>query len=156
MPATANWLSFVRLSALVLVTLSLLPGGAHVSELANKIGLPRDQYMVVQQIYRGWALFGILILPALAATATQAVLLRHDAVAFRLSLAAVLCLAGAQAIFWLFTFPINVASANWSKVPEGFEAARRQWEYSHAAGAALTGAALLALIAIHVKPTRAP
>ena len=156
MPATGNWLSFVRAAALVLVTLALLPGGAHVSELANKIDLPRDQYMVVQQIYRGWALFGIVILPALAATATQAFLLRHDAVAFRLSLAAFLCLAGAQAVFWLFTFPINVASANWTKVPEGFEAARQQWEYSHAAGAGLTGAALLALITIHSKSARTP
>jgi hypothetical protein len=59
-------------------------------------------------------------------------------------------------VFWLFTFPINVASANWSKVPESFEAARRQWEYSHAAGAALTGAALLALILTEVKADRGP
>ena len=67
--------------------------------------------------------------------------------AFRLSLAALLCLAAAQASFWIFTFPMNLASANWSRIPAQFEAARRQWEYSHAAGAALTLVALLALIA---------
>jgi hypothetical protein len=31
-----------------------------LSELPNKIGSPADQYVLVQQIYRGWALFGIL------------------------------------------------------------------------------------------------
>jgi hypothetical protein len=156
MPTTTNTLAVVRVCALVLVALCLVPAGAHLSELPNKIGLPPDQYMLVQQIYRGWALFGIVIFAALAATATQALLLRHERMAFRASVVAFLCLAAAQAVFWLFTFPINVASANWSKVPEGFEAARRQWEYAHAAGAALTGAALLALILTHVKTDRVP
>ena len=41
---------------------------------------------------------------------------------------------------------MNVPSADWSKIPDHFEAAGRQWEYSHAAGAALTLVALFALI----------
>ena len=45
--------------AVVFVALALVPAGAHLSELANKVTLPPDQYLVVQQIYRGWALFGI-------------------------------------------------------------------------------------------------
>jgi PIN domain nuclease of toxin-antitoxin system len=154
MAVTADSLTFVRVCALLLVALCLVPGGAHVSELPNKIGLPRDHYMLVQQIYRGWALFGIVIFAALAATAAQALLLRQERTAFRLSLSAFLCLAAAQAVFWLFTYPVNVASANWTRIPEDFEAARRQWEYSHAAGAALTGAALIALIFCHVRPGR--
>ena len=154
MAVTADRLTLVRVCALLLVALSLVPGAAHVSELPNKIALPRDHYMLVQQIYRGWALFGILIFAALAATAAQALLLRHQRTAFRLSLSAFLCLAAAQAVFWLFTYPVNVASANWTRIPEDFEAARRQWEYSHAAGAALTGAALIALILCHVGARR--
>ena len=52
---------------------------------------------------------------------------------------------------------MNVASANWSRIPAQFEAARRQWEYSHAAGAALTLVALLALIASLLRANpRAP
>jgi hypothetical protein len=77
--------------------------------------------MLLQQIYRGWALFGSLIVAALAATALQALLLRHDRGGFRLSPFALLCLVAAKALFWLFSFPINVASANWSKMPEDFE-----------------------------------
>jgi hypothetical protein len=95
MSTPANRLALVRVCALLLVALCLVPAGAHLSELPNKIGLPRDQYMLVQQIYRGWALFGIIIFAALAATATQAVLMRHERRAFYASLLALLCLAAA-------------------------------------------------------------
>ena len=59
--------------------------------------------------------------------------------------------------FWLFTFPINVAMPTGAGSPAQFEAARRQWEYSHAAGAVLTLVALLALIASLLRANpRAP
>ena len=41
------------------------PALAHLLELPNKIGLSRDDYLIVQQIYRGWALLGIVVLSAL-------------------------------------------------------------------------------------------
>jgi hypothetical protein len=34
---------------------------AHLLELPNKIALPRDDYLIVQQIYRGWALLGFVV-----------------------------------------------------------------------------------------------
>ena len=34
-------------------------GMAHLFELPNKIHLSREDYLTVQQIYRGWALLGI-------------------------------------------------------------------------------------------------
>ena len=37
------------------------PALAHAFELPNKIDLPRDQYFVVQQVYRGWSLFGFVL-----------------------------------------------------------------------------------------------
>jgi hypothetical protein len=40
---------------------------------------------------------------------------------------------------------MNVASNDWTTLPDHFDAVRRQWEYSHAASAVLT---LLALLAI--------
>jgi len=40
---------------------------------------------------------------------------------------------------------MNVASDNWTVAPEDFEAARRQWEYSHAVNAVLTFMALIAI-----------
>ena len=150
-------LKIVGFFAAVFVAQALVPAGAHLSELPNKITLPPDQYLVVQQIYRGWALFGIVIFAALICTGAHTLLVLSEPTAFRLSLTAFLCLAAAQASFWIFTFPMNVASANWSRIPARFEAARRQWEYSHAAGAALTLVALLSLIASLLRANpRAP
>jgi len=57
----------LKLTAVLLTALALVPGGAHFFELANKIGLPQQQYFVGQQIYRGWALFGVALFLAIIA-----------------------------------------------------------------------------------------
>ena len=49
------------------VAVALALAGAHLFEMPNKIGLPRDAYFLVQGIYRGWALFGVVLFGALAA-----------------------------------------------------------------------------------------
>jgi hypothetical protein len=41
---------------------------------------------------------------------------------------------------------MNLASSNWTAVPDNFEVARRQWEYSHAASAVILFAVLLAFV----------
>jgi hypothetical protein len=133
------------LSAVLLVAICLVPAAAHLLELPRKLAMPPAQYMIVQDIYAGWALFGIPILAALILTAMHAATVRADRVAFALSIAAFLCLAATQVIFWSFTYPMNAASANWTRMPDNFEAARRQWEYSHAANAVITFAALAAI-----------
>jgi hypothetical protein len=53
--------------SIVLTALALVPAGAHLFELPNKIGLSQDRYFIVQDIYRGWALFGIVLIPTVAA-----------------------------------------------------------------------------------------
>ncbi len=146
MPRTAPTVSdALSLLAIVAVGLCLVPAGAHLFELPNKMGLPQAQYMTVQRIYAGWALFGIVILAAIVLTATHAVLTWGRPRAFALSLAALVLLLASQAVFWLFTYPMNVASNNWTVTPEHFEAARQQWEYSHAANAVITFAAFVAI-----------
>lgn len=50
-------------------------------------------------------------------------------------------------MFFAFTYPVNVATRFWTIAPMPFEAARRQWEYSHAGAAMLTFAALISIIA---------
>ena len=146
----------IRLCAILFVALALVPVGAHLAELPNKIGLPPEQYMLAQRLYSGWALFGIAILAALLFTAAHTVLVRNNAGAFIFSLMAFVCLAATQVIFWLFTYPMNVASANWTQTPEPFEAARRQWEYSHAAAAVLTFIALIAIVLSLLREGRHP
>lgn len=108
---------------------------AHAFELPNKIGLPRNEYFVVQQIYMGWnRLAFVLAVQLLAIIAIIFLYWNEPAV----RLPATVALAGliaAQAIFWIFTFPANQATANWTSVPENWEWFRTRWEYSHLAGA---------------------
>src|SRR5262249_2393482 len=91
------------------------------------------------------SLFGIAIVAALFLTSIHTFMVRTDRTAFLLSLTSVLCLAATQMIFWSFTFPVNVASNNWTVTPENFESARRQWEYSHAVNAVITFVAFVAI-----------
>ena len=135
----------VGVLAVLAVALYLVPTGAHLFELPAKMAMDRADYMIVQQIYRGWALFGAAVFAGMLLTLLYAILRRHMRGPAVLSLAAFLCLLATQVVFWVFTYPVNVASQNWTLAPEPFEAARRQWEYSHAASAGLTALALLAI-----------
>jgi hypothetical protein len=140
-------MNVLRFTAMLFAALALGPALAHLLELPNKIGLPRDEYLAVQQIYRGWALLGIVVVGALLSSLALAVAARRHRPEFVPALVAFLCIAGTQAIFWTFTFPANQATDNWTVLPANWEALRVQWEYSHAASAALNLAAVVALIA---------
>ena len=143
--ANFKFLDALQFLSLVVVGLALIPAGAHLFELPNKIGLPPEQYMIVQNIYRGWALFGIVAMTAPLLAIAHAIAVRAYTGPMLLSLAAALCLVATLAIFFMFTYPMNVASSNWTVTPENFETARRQWEYSHAVNAVLTLAAFATL-----------
>ena len=108
---------------------------AHLFELPNKIDLPLEEYFVVQKAYRGWWQLAYLLAFQLVSIVAVIVMSRRQPRVFWPALLAVLCLTAAQMIFWTYTFPANVATENWTKVPENWEALRWQWEYSHAAGA---------------------
>jgi hypothetical protein len=135
----------VGLLAIASVVLCLVAGGAHFFELANKMSLSPDEYMTVQKIYAGWSLFGIAIVTALVLTSTHTFMVRDNRTAFLLSLAAVLCLAVTQVIFWMFTYPINAASHNWMTMPAKLRGSPATWEYSHVVNAVLTFVALVAI-----------
>ena len=135
-----------RFFSLLFSALALAPALAHLLELPNKIGLSRDDYLTVQQIYRGWAWLGIVVFGALLSTLALTIMVRGRRKAFGLALTAFLCIAGTQVLFWTFTFPANQATSNWTMLPENWTALRAQWEYSHAASAVLNLIALVALI----------
>jgi hypothetical protein len=131
-------LRLIHLAAILGTALYLVPTGAHLAELPNKLAMSPPDYMTVQRIYAGWQLFGIVIALALAATLAQALTVRSDRRALHFALGALFCLALALADFFAFTYPVNLATNFWTVMPESFEIARRQWEYSHAAAAVLT------------------
>lgn len=138
-------MTFLRFSSLLFAALALGPALAHLLELPNKVGLSREEYLTVQQIYRGWALLAIVVLGALLSTLFYAIAARRRRREFVPALLAFLCIAGTQAIFWSFTYPANEQTANWTLLPEHWRTLRTQWEYSHAASAALNLAAFIAL-----------
>lgn len=133
-------------AAVALTALALVPAGAHLFALPNKIGLVQGDYFIVQSIYRGWAWFGIVLFGALAADLALMVALRGTGTAFALAAAALAAMALTLVIFFAWTFPANQATSNWTIVPADWQALRQQWEYAHAAGAVLTFASLCALI----------
>src|SRR5690606_34177626 len=139
-------LNRLRFLALFFVALALGPALAHLLELPNKMGLGREEYLTVQEIYSGWSLLGFVVAGALLSTLALTIRLRGTGRAFRLTLTALLCIVAAQALFWIFTFPANQATSNWTVLPDNWEALRTRWEYSHAAGALLNLGAMASLI----------
>jgi len=142
----AGGLAIALFFSLLFTGVTMFAAGAHLLELLTKLSLPRDDYIVVQQIYRGWALLGIVVVAALLATLATTILGRRRRKVMILALVAFASLGGAQAIFWLFTYPVNQATLNWTAVPADWLGLRLQWEYSHAAGAGLDLVAFIALI----------
>lgn len=130
--------------AVVLTALALLPGGAHVMSLPAKIAMPEDPYFVAQQVYRGWAWAGVVIFLAIFANFAAAFFTQGNR--RRLFAAAGLLIAATLALFFLWTFPANEATGNWTSVPDNWEQLRTEWEYSHAVNAAITFTALLCAV----------
>jgi hypothetical protein len=132
--------------SLLFVALAMAPAMAHLLVLPNKINMPREQYLIVQQIYRGWALLGIVVLGGLFSTLALTIMVRKHPNTFVPILVAFLCLVGTQVLFWIFTYPANQQTQNWTVLPENWLALRRQWEYSHAVSAGLNLVAFVVLI----------
>jgi hypothetical protein len=130
-------LRVIQFLAVLLTAFALIPAGAHLFELPNKMDLPRDAYLTVQSIYAGWAWFGIVDLAALMLNAILAVRLRRQRPAVYFAWTAALCFVVFFAIFFTWTFPANQATANWTTLPDDWNPLRVAWEYSHAANAVM-------------------
>ena len=132
----------LTLAAVLLTALALVPSAAHLFALPNKIGLPEQQYLVVQGIYRGWALFGAVLIAAMLVNLLLGLVLwRRRQLAWP-AIGAGLLVAQTLAIFFAWTYPANRATGNWTGMPADWRQLRTQWEYSHAANALLSFAAL--------------
>jgi hypothetical protein len=136
-------LRVVQFLAVVLTALALVPGGAHLFALLNNVDLGAEQYCIVQNIYRGWAWFGVVLFGALLADLALALMLRRrGGAAFVLALLGFCGVALTLVVFFLWTYPANQATGNWTTIPDHWEQLRRQWEYSHAFNAVITFLAL--------------
>jgi hypothetical protein len=140
--------------AMLATALALGGALAHLFELPNKIGLSREDYLVMQRAYDGWNQLGWLLLVQLLSLIAVAVLSRGRRDVLWPVLVAIFGLLAAQGVFWAFTFPANVATQNWTVIPADWEALRAQWEYSHAAGAGFQLLAMCALIVAALRRAR--
>jgi hypothetical protein len=144
--------SVIQFCAILFTALALVPALAHAMELPNKMRLPRESYLTVQSIYRGWALIGVLVVGALASTF---MLVRSvGSAGFAPALVAFLCIAATQIVFWALTFPVNRNTKNWTEVSGDWQRLRRRWEYSHALSAVLNLVAMVC-VALAVVAERA-
>jgi hypothetical protein len=132
--------------ALLASALLLGPALAHAFELPAKISLAREEYFIVQQIYRGWAGFSVLLVVQVIALLTTAFLMRRERRVLVPIVLAILLVLGAQVLFWAYTYPANAATANWTVQTDDWVRLRRMWEYSHLAGAGLQVLAMACLI----------
>jgi hypothetical protein len=131
--------------AVVLSALALIPYGAHLFSLPNKIGMTREQYFVAQSAYDGWALIGAILIPAMLVNIALALMLRGEE-GFALAIAGCVVMAMTLAVFFAFTYPANVATQNWKVAPSNWAELRHQWEYSHAANAGLIFASFCLIV----------
>ena len=128
-------LRIVSFLALVFTALALVPYGAHLFSLPNKIGMTQEHYFIAQRAYDNWALMSLVLFPAMLLNIILAVMLRREGTAFYLAVAGCLCMAATLAIFFAWTYPGNVATKNWTVAPANWAELRSRWEYSHAANA---------------------
>lgn len=140
-----SWGAGVMLFTLLATGLAMGAALAHLLELPNKIGMSQQDYFTTQMAYNGWNRLAWLLLAELVGLVGMAVIYRHHRAVRNPALAALFFLICAQVVFWIFTFPTNMATENWTVVPERWEVLRNSWEYSHAAGALLQFAAFVAV-----------
>lgn len=132
--------------SIVLAALCLVPSGAHLLELPNKIGLETETYRTVRQLYQGWALSGIVLVGAIASTALLAYLSQPQGAPALLALAAFAFLVATLVSFFVFILPVNQATENWTVLPANWTELRPRWEYAHAANAGLNFFALVCVV----------
>jgi hypothetical protein len=136
-------MKLVSVIAVLLAALCLVPVGAHVLELPAKMAMDREAYFTTQTIYNGWALFGILEAAAIVADLVLAWMARGQPMTMAFAAASAGLIVAALVAFFSLTFPGNIATQNWTVVPDNWEALRFNWEIGHATEAVLTGLSLL-------------
>jgi hypothetical protein len=144
----------LQLMAILLTALALVPGGAHLLEIAHKIDLDRESYVAVQQIYRGWALLGSILVAAIVVNGLGAVAMRSQTMPMLWSALAAVLLCGTVSVFFGWTFPVNQATSDWTVAPDNWQMLRAQWEYSHVANSIVTFLALCSATAASLSWSR--
>ena len=73
---------------------------------------------------------------------------------FPFLLTALICFVLSIIIFFVFTFPTNQATLNWTSLPNNWEELRKTWEYSHGIRAMLSLVGLSFLVLALLKNSK--
>lgn len=139
------WTKVLQITGIISITIAFGSGFAHLLEAYNKMRLSKEEYRVVQQIYRGWALLGIVTFIALISTLLLAIQTRHQ-LYFISNLLSCICILTTLIIFFVFIFPVNQQTKNWEILPDNWLQLRNRWEFSHIINAVISFIGLLLLI----------
>lgn len=160
--------SILQILTVVLVAVAMALALAHALELPGKMRLSKETYYAMQPIYYpGFTIGGISEPVSIILIIILLCLMPSGSMDFWLTLTALIGLFGMQAVYWLFTHPVNQFwvedesldlfssgffsfGANRSQLenktrPPEWAELRDRWEYSHVARA---GFALVSLIAL--------
>jgi Domain of unknown function (DUF1772) len=156
-------LDFLQIISVILAAVALVPALAHALEMPGKMRLPKDSYFAAQTIYYpGFTIAGGAEPLALIVTAVLLATTPRGTGEFWLTAAALVALAGVQAVYWIFTHPVNkiwLQGQSLGAAGSGFfsfaasdqpgakdwEQLRARWEYSHVARAVLAALSFIAL-----------
>jgi hypothetical protein len=165
----------LQVMTILLVAVAMSLALAHALELPGKMRLDEQTYRTVQTIYYpGFTFGGLGEGLGMLATLVLLFLTPSSRPAFWWILTALIALAGMQAIYWVFTHPVNkfwlkdtelkgVAGDFFSMDPmkrgsasagsdQGWKRLRDRWEYSHVERAVLAVVALTSLLLAMIRP----
>ena len=129
-----NLLRFVTIIFAVITLGALL---AHLFELPGKMRLSKAEYQAVQGIYSGWAWLGIFEIGAILLTIIWTISERKNKKIFPGLIGASALFIVSLVIFFMFTYPANQATTNWTILSQNWKKLRKSWEYSHGLRAVL-------------------
>lgn len=140
-------LKLIQFLAIVFAALSFAPAAAHAFAMMNKIGMNQSDYFAAQDAYKRWDLLGWSYLGALVFPMALAWMMRGEGLSFWLAVFGFAAIVSALIVFFIWVFPGNQATQNWTVAPENWRELRTRWEYGHAANAVIIFASLCALTA---------
>ncbi|HEX5151700.1 MAG TPA: hypothetical protein VFW07_09625 [Parafilimonas sp.] len=144
LPFAVMWLATIVLSALM----------AHLLELRGKMNLSEENYFTVQSIYNGWAWIGIIEIVVMVLLLTWIISSRKQRALLVYLLFSFICFASGLIVFFIYTFPANQQTLNWTARPGNWAKLRIKWEYSHAGHAILYLLGFSSLIAGLLKKSK--
>lgn len=141
--------------AMILTACAFAPAAAHLVQLPERLALSDLDYLFLQRIDGGGAMYWLLVAGALVADVMLVFLYRRRPQGRLVSLAAVF-MALAVLVGFLWIYPAARETAGWTLLPADWQQLRGRWEYAQATNAVLIFLSLCVLILAAPSGRRRP